>query len=222
MRIWLSWLSPSARRDFDELARMRSGRPPLSRSEAEIAAGRQVFLSKPCAACHTVRGTPAAGTTGPDLTHVGSRQYIAAGLLPDDARLARGLDRRPADAKARQQHADGAADAGRAALGLRLHGEPEMKADVVAPDTARRRSSSDRGSTRILSRHLEDAAGLLGRARHRRSQDHRPPLHRHRLRLPGARRRPCRADALAARAARKRGCSAPTATTRSSPCTART
>jgi cytochrome c oxidase subunit 2 len=38
-------------------------------------------MSKPCAACHTIRGTPAAGTTGPDLTHVGGRQTIAAGLF---------------------------------------------------------------------------------------------------------------------------------------------
>ena len=29
-----------------------------------------------------MRGTPAAGTLGPDLTHVGGRQHIAAGLLP--------------------------------------------------------------------------------------------------------------------------------------------
>ncbi|HEY3681357.1 MAG TPA: cytochrome c oxidase subunit II [Bradyrhizobium sp.] len=49
--------------------------------DAEIAAGEQVFLSKPCSACHTIRGTPSTGTTGPDLTHVGGRKYIAAGLL---------------------------------------------------------------------------------------------------------------------------------------------
>ena len=47
----------------------------------EIAAGQQVFLSRPCAACHAIRGTLATGTTGPDLTHVGGRKYIAAGLL---------------------------------------------------------------------------------------------------------------------------------------------
>ena len=44
--------------------------------------GQEVFLSKPCMMCHTVRGTPAGGTLGPDLTHVASRQTIAAGLLP--------------------------------------------------------------------------------------------------------------------------------------------
>jgi cytochrome c oxidase subunit 2 len=38
-----------------------------------------------CAACHTVRGTSAAGTLGPDLTHVGSRLSIGAGLLPNNA-----------------------------------------------------------------------------------------------------------------------------------------
>jgi len=47
----------------------------------EALAGQTVFLAKPCAACHTVRGTSASGTTGPDLTHVGSRRTIGAGLI---------------------------------------------------------------------------------------------------------------------------------------------
>jgi cytochrome c oxidase subunit 2 len=55
--------------------------PAAQPSEEELAAGQQTFLSKPCAACHSVRGTAASGTTGPDLTHVGGRRYIAAGLL---------------------------------------------------------------------------------------------------------------------------------------------
>jgi cytochrome c oxidase subunit II len=49
--------------------------------EAEAISGQQAFMSKQCAACHTIRGTSANGTTGPDLTHVGGRKYIAAGLL---------------------------------------------------------------------------------------------------------------------------------------------
>jgi cytochrome c oxidase subunit II len=48
----------------------------------EQKAGQQVFTDKACAACHTVRGTTAAGTLGPDLTHLASRTYLAAGLLP--------------------------------------------------------------------------------------------------------------------------------------------
>jgi cytochrome c oxidase subunit 2 len=65
---------------FDEWARSQRENAAAS-SEAEIAAGQQVFLSKPCAACHAIRGTSASGTTGPDLTHVGGRKYIAAGLF---------------------------------------------------------------------------------------------------------------------------------------------
>jgi cytochrome c oxidase subunit II len=49
--------------------------------DQEISSGRDTFMAKPCAGCHTIRGTDANGSTGPDLTHVGSRQYIAAGLF---------------------------------------------------------------------------------------------------------------------------------------------
>jgi cytochrome c oxidase subunit 2 len=44
--------------------------------------GQQVFLTRGCVLCHAVRGTPAGGTTGPDLTHVASRQGLAADTLP--------------------------------------------------------------------------------------------------------------------------------------------
>jgi cytochrome c oxidase subunit 2 len=44
--------------------------------------GEQAFVAH-CAVCHTVRGTPAGGIVGPDLTHLMSRHTIAAGLLPN-------------------------------------------------------------------------------------------------------------------------------------------
>jgi cytochrome c oxidase subunit 2 len=47
--------------------------------------GERVFLSNICVNCHRVAGSPASGTAGPDLTHVGSRATIAAGVLPNDA-----------------------------------------------------------------------------------------------------------------------------------------
>jgi cytochrome c oxidase subunit 2 len=50
--------------------------------ESNRAKGAQVFVSKPCALCHTIRGTSAGGTVGPDLTHLGSRAYIGADVLP--------------------------------------------------------------------------------------------------------------------------------------------
>lgn len=36
-----------------------------------------------CAACHTIRGTPAGGILGPDLSHFGSREGLAAGVMPN-------------------------------------------------------------------------------------------------------------------------------------------
>ena len=53
------------------------------------ARGRELFFSRPCATCHTLRGTPAGGRLGPDLTHIGGRQRIAANsYINDDANLA--------------------------------------------------------------------------------------------------------------------------------------
>jgi len=41
--------------------------------------GQQVFLSSSCVTCHTISGTTAGGMVGPDLTHLASRETIAAG-----------------------------------------------------------------------------------------------------------------------------------------------
>ena len=43
--------------------------------------GESLFLSSRCAMCHSIQGTSANGKVAPDLTHVGSRRYIAAGTL---------------------------------------------------------------------------------------------------------------------------------------------
>lgn len=49
-------------------------------SSEPLRQGAQAFLAH-CAACHAVRGTPAGGILGPDLTHLMSRSTIGAGLL---------------------------------------------------------------------------------------------------------------------------------------------
>lgn len=67
--------------DYDRWLEQQRAASLLPGNE-ESNKGRSVFMSKPCAACHTVRGTDATGTTGPDLTHIASRTTIAAGLLP--------------------------------------------------------------------------------------------------------------------------------------------
>ncbi|HEX3882113.1 MAG TPA: cytochrome c oxidase subunit II [Stellaceae bacterium] len=48
----------------------------------EQQAGQQIVTGTQCAACHTIRGTAAKGTVAPDLTHLASRFYLAAGELP--------------------------------------------------------------------------------------------------------------------------------------------
>jgi cytochrome c oxidase subunit 2 len=62
-------------------------REPATDTERQ---GRSLFLAGGCGACHAVRGTPAAGTVGPDLTHVGSRRWVGIESLPmSQASLAR-------------------------------------------------------------------------------------------------------------------------------------
>jgi len=47
-----------------------------------VTRGRQVFFRESyCVLCHAIEGTQAAGIIGPNLTRIGSRHTIAAGLL---------------------------------------------------------------------------------------------------------------------------------------------
>jgi len=49
----------------------------------EVLRGRQLFSEVGCAACHRIAGTSAQGLSGPDLSHVGSRRSLGAGILPN-------------------------------------------------------------------------------------------------------------------------------------------
>jgi len=55
-------------------------RPPTTPSQRT---GEQVFLGEACASCHTIRGTSANGTVGPDLTHLATRTSLAADTIPN-------------------------------------------------------------------------------------------------------------------------------------------
>jgi cytochrome c oxidase subunit 2 len=58
---------------------------PAPEPESTVTSrGQHVFLNNGCGACHTVRGTSADGEIGPDLTHVGGRLSLAAGILEND------------------------------------------------------------------------------------------------------------------------------------------
>ena len=59
----------------------KPARPPRTGLAHE---GQAAFLRNGCGACHAIRGTEARGRLGPDLTHVGGRRLLAAGVLPND------------------------------------------------------------------------------------------------------------------------------------------
>lgn len=52
-------------------------------SAGTTGAGASLFLRHGCGACHAVAGTEATGTLGPDLSHLGSRKTLGAGILPN-------------------------------------------------------------------------------------------------------------------------------------------
>jgi len=56
--------------------------PAAEPDDPERKKGAEIFVSKACVMCHTVRGTPAGSRVGPDLTHFASRQTIASATLP--------------------------------------------------------------------------------------------------------------------------------------------
>jgi len=67
----------------DQFARWfeRQREPAPEPQDPLLQHGLEVFLSFGCGGCHAIRGTDAVGGFGPDLTHVGSRRTIGAGIL---------------------------------------------------------------------------------------------------------------------------------------------
>jgi cytochrome c oxidase subunit 2 len=59
-------------------------RPAAAPADEAAQRGQQVFLGSSCIQCHTVRGTSATGKLGPDLTHIASRQTLAAASMPNN------------------------------------------------------------------------------------------------------------------------------------------
>lgn len=48
--------------------------------------GEGIFMENACSGCHTIAGTAAEGTIGPNLTHLASRSTLAALTIPNDRR----------------------------------------------------------------------------------------------------------------------------------------
>lgn len=63
--------------DTTPVARAQDGETALAEQ------GKQIFLSKPCIACHAISNTSAKGVLGPNLTRFGARPTVGAGALPN-------------------------------------------------------------------------------------------------------------------------------------------
>ena len=76
---------PPAEFDTWLAAQAQPAAAPGGPDAPQLERGRQAFLAQRCNACHTVRGVAGEGRLGPDLTHVGSRLYLGAGTLRNQA-----------------------------------------------------------------------------------------------------------------------------------------
>lgn len=78
---WMAFYAAAMPAEEFEAWRLREQMPAASPSSG---AGESLFLASGCGGCHAIRGTAAQGVIGPDLTHVGSRQTLGAGVLPNN------------------------------------------------------------------------------------------------------------------------------------------
>lgn len=67
----------------DEFERWAKAQQQSAAAETNAAEGRKVFFANSCVNCHTIGGTSALGKFGPDLTHLMSRETLAAGAAPN-------------------------------------------------------------------------------------------------------------------------------------------
>ena len=70
--------------DWQRWLQARQSPRPAAAVNAEVLRGAELFNSVGCAACHRVGGTAAQGLSGPDLSFVGARRSLGAGILPNN------------------------------------------------------------------------------------------------------------------------------------------
>jgi cytochrome c oxidase subunit II len=70
-------------KDAYEEWKARQRQPAATPIDPAAMRGRKIFMGGPCPMCHSVRGTEALASFGPNLTHFGSRKTLAAGWEPN-------------------------------------------------------------------------------------------------------------------------------------------
>ncbi|HEX7117738.1 MAG TPA: cytochrome c oxidase subunit II [Longimicrobiales bacterium] len=97
---WVAAMTDTTRAVPQAVAEAEAAAPASAEPGQEaalVAEGYQVFMRTGCAACHSITGTPAMGRIGPNLTGVGSRWAIGAGLMENtEENLARWVRNAPA------------------------------------------------------------------------------------------------------------------------------
>ena len=62
------------------VSQLAAAQPP---ADSSAERGHDVFMQRTCIMCHTISGTQAGSSVGPELSHIASRPSIAAGTLPN-------------------------------------------------------------------------------------------------------------------------------------------
>jgi cytochrome c oxidase subunit 2 len=104
----------TAKFDLDPLQSWKAKQEPEKDEDPVLVArGRELFNGKAaCSQCHAVRGHGAGGVQGPDLTHIGARSTIAAGLLENNREQLHRWIRDPGSVKPGNKMAKGYAERG--------------------------------------------------------------------------------------------------------------
>jgi cytochrome c oxidase subunit 2 len=57
--------------------------PAVTPADDQARRGEDIYMASTCVNCHRIAGTPSDGNVGPDLTHLGSRTILGAGIRPN-------------------------------------------------------------------------------------------------------------------------------------------
>jgi cytochrome c oxidase subunit 2 len=80
MRILANVVSPKEYKTWIE----KEQKIPDMPSDKTAQCGKELFMSKTCAQCHSIAGTTARAQVGPNLTHISNRNTIGAGVLANN------------------------------------------------------------------------------------------------------------------------------------------
>ncbi len=72
-----------SQKKFDKWIASQQGVPATPQDQSSQH-GQELFMSNTCVQCHRIAGTQATALVAPDLTHIGSRKTIGAGVIENN------------------------------------------------------------------------------------------------------------------------------------------